>query len=476
MQHATIIGPESSSPSGQARISRRHVVGAAGAAIGLPAAALAAWRFRSVSDTGPSSPLHVTSDPTGTDVLVDGHARGRTPLTLSAAIGPHAVRLRHPGTIPTRLTVHVEANQPVRLRASLWRSTPSVQPLQTPFPGTAIVGADFLANGDVVLLVKPPGNGGFSLWRRQSDGAMQRLGPGSSPGRIVARPDALAVAYLAPQSGGTNGAGQPLALTTLWTARADGSGPVRRYTLASAQSGEQLTDLSWSLDGGSLLTVAQQTAANGVRDHLFWIDPQVGTAQPVADLPTAVVPGSVLWGPDGATVALLTQTGSVVSLCLANVRTRAFRYLADLGQPDPAALPFPPLAWSPDGHQIVYAAGMQERGTGLGGLLLGNHMVDALFTAGAQAGEGRRLDAGAATAPVWRASGDILACTRTHGALTLDQFQAPTGRVPAVGVIPVTPASPFAVRWDAGHAQALLIQHGERGLAGWLLVFRTAVV
>ena len=142
----------------------------------------------------------------------------------------------------------------------------------------------------------------------------------------------------------------------------------------------------------------------------------------------------------------------------------------------PIPPPFPPLAWSPDGRQIVYAAGMQERGPGLGGLLLGNHMVDALFTAGAQAGEGRRLAAGTATAPVWRASGDILACTRTSGALTLDQFQAPAGRVPAVGVIPVTPASPFAVRWDAEHAQALLIQHGERGLSGWLLVFRTAVV
>jgi hypothetical protein len=475
MQHATIIAPASNGPSRQARVSRRHVVGAAGAAIGIPAAAFAASRFRSVSDTGPLSTLQITSDPIGSTVQFDGHMRGRTPLTLSVPIGPHTVGLRHPGDIPIRLTVHVDANQPVRLRAPLWRSTPSVQPLHTPFPGTGIEGVDFLANGDVVLLVKPAGNGGCSLWRRQSDGAMQQLGPGLSPGRIMARPDALAVAYLTSQSGGTGGA-QPLALTTLWTARADGSGPVRRYTLSSAQSGEQLTDLSWSPDGTSLLTVARQTTANGVRDRLFWIDPHVGTAQPVADLPTAVVPGSVLWGPDGATVALPTQTGSVVSLCLANVRTRAFRYLADLGQPDPAALPFPPLAWSPDGRQIVYAAGMQERGSGLGGLLLGNHMVDALFTAGAQAGEGRRLDAGTATAPVWRASGDILACTRTHGALTLDQFQAPTGRVPAVGVIPVTPASPFAVRWDAGHAQALLIQHGERGFAGWLLVFRTAVV
>lgn len=472
MQQATIISPQAPRQVRRRLLTRRRVLGAsASIAVGAAATTFGVRHVLTKGEAVRSATLHVSSEPRGAAVEIDGRTRGQTPLALPIAAGAHEVLLHYQGAIPTRAAAGVGSSGSVRLAATLWRSLPAAQPLQPPFPGMVIACADFLANGDVVLLAKPQAGSAYTLWRRRDDGSLTRLGSAAAPGRVVARPDGLAVAFLAP---GTTAApdlsGTPL--TTVRTADGDGANVRRWYALSPAQPGEQLADLSWAPDARHVLLVTHRKLSGGARDRLLWLDFQAGAAQTVGELPTAIVPGSLTWGPDGATVALLTQTGPLVSLCLANVQTGAVRYLADLGQRDPAALPYPPIAWSPDGQHVVYAAGAHERASGLGGFLLGDQTVDLLYSAEARGGEGHQLDAAPSLAPVWRASGDILALSRqTGGALAIDQFTLPHGRTPAVGKLPVTPASPVAVRWDAAHARALLVQHVDAGLTGWLLSF-----
>lgn len=475
MQHATIIPPAQRAPSRRRRLSRRGAFAlAAGGAIVATGSLLGTQRLREGSPPQATATLEVTSAPSGATVAVDGHASGRTPLSLALEAGRHHVVLRYAGAIPATTTVQTAKDQTLSLSRTLWRTTPTAQSLQTPFPGTTLVDANFLADGRVVLLAKAPVTPGYSLWRRADDGMLQRLGPVLSVGPSAAHPADVRVAYLAPggRSDAVNGA-TAAPLTALWIAAAGGSAATLRYTLPPQQLGEQLTGLTWSPDGQQLLLIAHRDGPGGALDRLLLLQLPSGAVQTLAELPSTIVPGSSTWAPDRLSVTFLTQTGPLVSLCLIDLRTRALRYLADLSQRDPTALPVAPLAWSPDGQQIVYAAAAHEPAHGLGGLLLGDQTVDVLYTAGSHAGEGRPLDSRPASVPVWRADGDILAFAhQSGGGLQLDQFTSPQGRVPAVGALPITVATPFAVRWDSAHAQALLLQHATSGLQGWLLSFR----
>jgi len=476
MQQATIITSPARSSLRRRTLSRRGLwLAAVGGAAAAAAGGVEAHRIRSVRRSPPAATIELSSDPAGATIDLDGRARGRTPLALRVTPGVHRVSFRDAGAMATDSTVRADAGHAVRSGATLWRSVPTAQPLRPPFPGTIILGTDFLPDGDVVILAQPRAGGSSSLWRRHTDGSMVRLGPVATPGPSAPRPDGRAIAYLAPTTVAAPDATITTALTALWTAQVDGGAATARYTLSPAQPGEQLADLTWSPDGAHVLLVTHRDGAGGALSRLLWIDPRTGAARSIAELPAAIVPGSLSWGPDGASVALLTQTGPLVSLCLADVRTRAFRYLADLGQRDPTALPYPPIAWSPDGQQVVYTAATRDRATGLGGVLVGEQTVDILYTAGAHAGEGRVLDPKPAAAPVWRDGGDILALARqSGGTVALDQL-APSGRrTPAVGRLPVAPASPYAVRWDAAQARALLVQHDDVGLAGWVLSFEMA--
>lgn len=69
--------------------------------------------------SGPGS-LQILSRPAGAQVLIDGRAVGKTPLTIpDVAAGPHEVRLELPGFNRWATTVDVQAGKPSRVAASL---------------------------------------------------------------------------------------------------------------------------------------------------------------------------------------------------------------------------------------------------------------------------------------------------------------------------------------------------------------------
>jgi outer membrane biosynthesis protein TonB len=69
--------------------------------------------------TGPGS-LEVVSRPAGANVIVDGNAAGRTPLTIGEiAAGRHTVRLEMPGYQQWQTTVEIKPRASTRVAASL---------------------------------------------------------------------------------------------------------------------------------------------------------------------------------------------------------------------------------------------------------------------------------------------------------------------------------------------------------------------
>jgi hypothetical protein len=72
-----------------------------------------------VAASGPGS-LEVISRPAGAQVILDGRAVGRTPLSIAdVAVGEHAIRLELPGFNRWSTTVDVKAGNPIRVTASL---------------------------------------------------------------------------------------------------------------------------------------------------------------------------------------------------------------------------------------------------------------------------------------------------------------------------------------------------------------------
>jgi hypothetical protein len=94
------------------------------------AGAAAAWRYVAPSSPAPvlvvgTGTLSVDSEPKGTPVLVDGEARGVTPLTLSLATGPHRVEIRGANearTIPVTIMAGTQASQYIELSRDTTRS------------------------------------------------------------------------------------------------------------------------------------------------------------------------------------------------------------------------------------------------------------------------------------------------------------------------------------------------------------------
>jgi len=112
-EHAELDGflPESSSPPPAAAPRKRNRVGvavvalvcllAAGAITGL-------WmRASSIAAKPMTGSLRVESDPLGADVLIDGTAHGKTPLTLALAVGQHQLVVQQGGKMQ-QLAVTIE--------------------------------------------------------------------------------------------------------------------------------------------------------------------------------------------------------------------------------------------------------------------------------------------------------------------------------------------------------------------------------
>ena len=75
-------------------------------------------------DNGPA-PLTVQTEPPGARVVLDGRARGRTPLQIHTSIGRHAVLLEADDSISMSEPVDVTINGSV-LDVALWTRHPTV--------------------------------------------------------------------------------------------------------------------------------------------------------------------------------------------------------------------------------------------------------------------------------------------------------------------------------------------------------------
>lgn len=446
---------------------------------GLAAVAALAFLFlhflhlRPPGGTGPEvagATLRVESEPPGAAVEIDGRARGHTPVEVPAAPGEHRVVLRLRGYADAAYPVRVDAVQTASLAGELWLRSPEAWRLRPVFPGATIADATFLGDGRLALTVALPPGDERQLWLVDGRGGARRLGRWPARGAVAASPDGTRVAYLAAGDGSaTSGAADEL-----WLAGHDGTRGSRLFALSAGD--ERLIDLSWAPDARRLLLLSrQQLAAGAQRTRVRLLDAATGETRELASVPSAVVPGSYAWSPDGARFALLTQVGQLTSLCLLGTDGE-FRYLADLSRDDPTPLPFSPVAWSRDGARLLYAAPAQDR-PAANGWLFGAKPSTALFAAEAAQPLPRSVPGASGQAPVWRPDGSILVLARGQGGnLVLRQVE--TGaELRDVAELPVHAGSAFAARWDPARAQAIVAVPGAATLGAaqpdyWLVRFR----
>lgn len=413
--------------------------------------------------------LQVRSDPAGALVEIDGQERGRSPLSLSVAPGTHNVRLSQAGFFDTTYSIHAGAPDGATLSSTLWRQTPRLLPLRPTFPGATIAGVTFLADGRLALTVAlPPGND-RQLWLLDERGTLQRFGPPTAKGALTVSPDGARAAYLLP--GASTGLDETR-LDEVWVTGQDGQRGERRFALPGEARSERLLDLSWAPDSRHLLVaIREQLASGGARARLRWLDLGTPVDQPdagreILSLPSDVVSGSFLWSPDGRHVAFLAQAGQLTALCLLGIEDAQFLYLADLSSDGTGRLSFPPVAWSPDGRDLLYAA---PSGTSApsSGWLFGTQPQPALFVSimGAEgAAPGRRLGDASGNYPIWRTDNSryTLAHYGANGPLTLRSLD-PGDHTRDLGDLPLKASASYAVLWDAARAQAVVAVPGGAG-------------
>ncbi len=419
--------------------------------------------------------LVISSSPAGAVVEVDDRTRGETPATISLSAKPHRVTLRRDGYAPVARDVSVTTAQTVTLQADLWLASPRVERLRPTFPGAEITNAFFLADGRVALaLALQPGDE-RQLWVLDNGGGARRLGPPNVHGSLAVSPDGRAVAYLARGQGGSAIGNR---LDVVWLIASEGQRGVRAYTLPENVPDESLVDLAWTPDGRGLLLASRQSLMGlGGRTLLRRLDTATLETRDLVSLPSEVVAGSYLWSPDSIHVAFLSRAEQTTSLCILNIQSGEFRYLADVSWDSAAPLPFPPVAWSTDGQRLLYSAPAQDRST-QANWFFATRPAMAVFETALTTRSGQRLGDAEGQSPILRPDGVILALTRVGGSKPLVLRQVmPTGETQDVGTVPLKAPSTFAVRWDAAHAQAIVAIDASGSLGSsqaeyWLVTWR----
>ena len=456
------------------------------ASMAIAVGAFAARRSSSPSERPASGAVEVLSEPAGASLEVDGQARGSTPTALDLSSGEHRLTLRREGYIPSSFTTLVaESGRGATVNAALWLESPRVDRLRPTYPGATSGGAAFLSDGRVDLsLVLPPGRE-RELWVVDAEGLAQRVGPTGVRGSVTASLDRRQVAYLNGQAQSDSGVER---LDEVWAGTAGREQPRKLYELPPTATGYRLSDLSWEPDGKHLLLVSQsQPSSESSSTHFVSLDVATGATDEVLEIPLEVVEGSLAWSPDGKHVAFLTRSlgagGSAISLCLLDVESGDFRYLADLGRDGQGSLPFVPLSWSPDGQSFVYSA-TEEGATQSPSLslsLLGGKPPQVLYRGNVSEPRSERIGAAEGQFPVWRSDGQLLALARSNGGGPLVvRAIDPSGKTTDVGQVPLRVQGSYSVLWDAPHAQALLALHSSTDLGSsstelWWLHFRPEV-
>lgn len=444
--------------------------------LGLAGAGARGWLAEWAPPEDPAvatATLSVASEPPGATIVLDGRARGRTPATLRVTPGPHRLALQRDDAIGASRQVEVPPAGSA-LSETHWRRQPDVLRLRPTYPGASIAAASFLRDGRVALaLALPPGDERQAWLFDPTTTAWTRVGPRAARTALAVAPDGGQVAFLSPAA---ETAGERARVDTLWLIDAAGGAPTPRYTLPAEAPNERLADVTWAPDGAHLLlAVRVQVPGGPARTRLLWLDRADGAPRELVLLPSEVVPGSAAWSPDGARLALLARTDRAVALCLLDVDAgAAFRYLADVERSAFAApLPFPPVAWSPDGRQLLYAAPSTG---GSGGWPFQGGPTAGLFRVDLDRPAPERLGEAQGRAPVWRSDGTILTLARSEGERLAVRTVAPDGgSTQDVAALPLRAGGQYAARWEAAHARALIATRGGDGAAGetayWLVRF-----
>lgn len=422
-------------------------------------------------DPTPVADMTISSVPAAALVTVDGQDRGRTPLELALAPGPHRITVQRIGYVPMTYALSLAVDAPRRLRAVLWRQHPTVEPLQSPLPGAQILAAGFLADGRVTLTLGLPSGDERQFWVLDQEGIPRRIGPPDAYGAIASTGSGDTVAYLQPS---TDRSGAPVHLDQVRISRRPGD-PGRRQDVRTAP-GEHLVDLSWAPDGQRLLIAgAVQLANGGSETHLRLVIPADGRVRDLLRLPSALVPGSEAWSPTGDQVGFLVKTAAHVVLCLFDLRNGTLRSLATPSTD--TAPPIAPLAWSADGARLLYSAPVQTAPT-LGGWLFGARPQPALFAVDQRYPLGRQLGSAQGAFPVWRDDGSILALSQRYGGRSLAlRLIDPDGQSHDLSALPLPSDADVAARWDVAHRQAIISIPDSNNLGAtrrryWLVRFQ----
>ncbi len=474
--------------------------------------------------------LEVTSRPNKATVFVDGHEKGKTPLSLAVSKATHTLVLKHPDAADDQRTVNVSTDMHVSV--SMWRRRPDAVQLKPPYPGATISDAGFLGDGRLALSMAIPaqtGGLGGSVSREAwiFDSTTGSLEPFETDGAaphaavVAVSPDGRRVAYLqAAQPEMQRGSGASR-LSEVWVAGGGSGGPpVQVLALPSKNSPaapgsapsevEEVHDVVWTPDSHYLLVIAQLVSVSGgypaaPRSRLLVVDAPSGnqvsssSAMELVTLPATVVRGSYTWAPDGHWVAFLTQAssgpGSADFLALCAVDTTAggavtgFRYVADLASQGNAAslVPLASVAWAPtpDGRLVYTAATPKITVTNPFGLPMSSGGEPGLFLAtpagpALTAEEGRRL--GTATgliAPAWRAMDGqdgpaLVGLARSEQGtkpLIVGGVDPVDGTAQSLGIeLPsaVGGSGAVAARWDLAHGRLLILAPPDGATAGVL--------
>ncbi len=458
------------------------------------------------SDPSAVSLLRISTSPASATLGVDGATKGRTPLDMRVAPGSHLIAIHHPDAVDESRSIDV-GSEGVDLNVALWRRSPKVTLVLPPFPGANLLDAHFLQDGAVALLVGLPMNSSAinplparELWRLDPDsGDLSRVMLQGDrelrPPVLTLAPDGSRLAYVGP----TPGSSAAKTSQAVWVSAGPGEPATLVYTPAEREA--RITDLAWDPQSRRLI-VAKQLAPDPPRTEIILLDttvPQSSTAETLITVPVTVVPGSESWDRQSRWMSFLSRARSSsgatrVSLNAVEARPEgSFRYIADLGSPQP--LPAAPgFAWDPaDVGRAVFVAPIPDAAKSPGPLDLFASLRSVapplgMFTtsigASADASPRRLGSSTGLSGPLWRSDGlGVVGVGRSEdGSLAFRSLAPNSGAVKNLDVhLPTGTGrgNALAIRWDESHGRALVMTRGStsdmaassQSLKVWLVNF-----